>query len=200
MDKLKKNKILLFLLIISLIAFLFGCFFITILNNSDQELIREYIGKFLTDIYDNKINYIETLKTSLASNIFLVVIVWLLGLSVIGIPIILFIYFFKAFTLGFSISSFILTYKSKGIIFSFLYIFPNEILKFFSYTVLIIHAINISKKLIISILKKETINFNKSINKYFKILLICTFIIILTSLYEVYGIPFVFNKSYFLIK
>src|SRR5574344_2531769 len=103
MYKLKKNKILLFLLIISLIAFLFGCFFITILNNSDQELIREYIGKFLTDIYDNKINYIETLKTSLASNIFLVVIVWLLGLSVIGIPIILFIYFFKAFTLGFSI-------------------------------------------------------------------------------------------------
>ena len=200
MDKLKKNKILLFLLIITLIAFLFGCFFITILNNSDQELVREYIGKFLTDIYDNKINYIETLKTSLASNIFLVVIVWLLGLSVIGIPIILFIYFFKAFTLGFSISSFILTYKSKGIIFSFLYIFPNEILKFFSYTVLIINAINISKKLIISILKKETINFNKSINKYFKILLICTFIIILTSLYEVYGIPFVFNKLYFLIK
>lgn len=200
MDKLKKNKILLFLLIITLIAFLFGCFLITILNNSDQELVREYIGKFLTDIYDNKINYIETLKTSLASNIFLVVIVWLLGLSVIGIPIILFIYFFKAFTLGFSISSFILTYKSKGIIFSFLYIFPNEILKFFSYTVLIINAINISKKLIISILKKETINFNKSINKYFKILLICTFIIILTSLYEVYGIPFVFNKLYFLIK
>lgn len=200
MDKLKKNKCLLILLIISLIAFLFGCIFITILNSSDQELVKEYISNFLNDIYENKLNYIETLKSSVASNIFLIVVIWLLGLSVIGIPIILFIYFFKAFTLGFSISAFILTYKTKGIIFSILYIFPNELLKYFSYTILIINAINISKKLITSILKKETICFNKLINKYLKILSVTLFIIILTSLYEVYGIPFIFNKLYFLIK
>ena len=200
MDKLKKNKILLFLLLISIIAFVFGCFFITILNNGDKALVKEYIGKFLTDIFNSKINYIEALKSSLSSNIFLIVIIWLLGLSVIGIPIILFVYFFKAFTLGFSISAFILTYKSKGIIFSFLYIFPNELLKYFSYTILIINAINISKKLTTSIIKKETICFNKLINRYFKILLISTIIIVITSLYEVYGIPFLFNKFYFLIK
>lgn len=200
MDKLMKNKTLLIVLIISLLAFLFGCFFITILNSSDKELVKEYITKFLDDIFNNKINYMEVLKSTLSSNIFLIIIIWLLGLSVIGIPIILFTYFFKAFTLGFSISSFMLTYKSKGILFSLLYIFPNEILKYFCYTILIINAINISKKLTLSVLKKETINFNKLMNKYFKVLLITLFIIILTSLYEVYGIPFVFNKLQFLIK
>jgi len=199
LDKIK-NKTFLFLIITTIIVFIFGIGFITILNNSDKELVKEYITIFLTDIYENKINYIEVLKSTLISNTFLILLIWLLGISVIGIPIILFLYFFNTFTLGFTISSFVLTHNLKGIVFSILYIFPNEIIKFLCYTLLIINAINVSKKLIISVIKKENINFNRIINRYFKILIICICITIFTCLYEVYGIPFIFNKFYFLIK
>jgi len=199
LDKIK-NKTFLFLIITTIIVFIFGIGFITILNNSDKELVKEYITIFLTDIYENKINYIEVLKSTLISNTFLILLIWLLGISVIGIPIILFLYFFNTFTLGFTISSFVLTHNLKGIVFSILYIFPNEIIKFLCYTLLIINAINVSKKLIISVLKKENINFNRIINRYFKILMLCIFVTIFTCLYEVYGIPFIFNKFYFLIK
>jgi len=200
LDKGKKNKTFLFLTITSIIVFVFGITFITILNSSDKELVKEYITVFLTDIYENKIDYIEVLKSTITSNIFLIILIWLLGISVIGIPIILFLYFFNTFTLGFTISSFVLTHNLKGIVFSILYIFPNEIIKFLCYTLLIINAINVSKKLIISVIKKENINFNRIINRYFKILIICICITIFTCLYEVYGIPFIFNKFYFLIK
>lgn len=200
MDKGKKNKTFLFLTITSIIVFVFGITFITILNSSDKELVKEYITVFLTDIYENKIDYIEVLKSTITSNIFLILLIWLLGISVIGIPIILFLYFFNTFTLGFTISSFVLTHNLKGIVFSILYIFPNEIIKFLCYTLLIINAINVSKKLIISVIKKENINFNRIINRYFKILIICICITIFTCLYEVHGIPFIFNKFYFLIK
>lgn len=200
MDKIKKNKTLVFLIVITVVAFVFGTLFITILNNSDKQLVKTYIETFLNDIYKNEINYISVLKSTLSSNIFLIILIWLLGISVIGIPIIVFIYFFKAFSLGFTISSFIFTYKTRGILFSLLYIFPNEIIKYLCYTLLILNAINLSKKIIFSILKKGNLNFNKIINRYFKILILCLIVIIITSLYEVYGIPFIFNKFYFLIK
>lgn len=200
MDKLKKKKLLIFLLGISLIAFLFGTFFITILSKSDQALTKEYITSFMKDIYTNNIDYIPVLKESLVSNILFVCVIWLLGISVIGIPIILFMYFFKAFTLGFAITSFVLTYKTKGIIFSILYIFPNEILKFGSYTLLVMYSIKVSKKLIESVIKKENIVFNKIFNKYIKVLGIVVATIILCCLYETFIIPFIFNKLYFIIK
>ena len=200
MDKIKKNKIIVFLIIITVIAFVFGTFFITILNNSDKQLVKTYIETFLNDIYKNEINYIDVLKNTFASNIFLIILVWLLGISIIGTPIIVIIYFFKAFSLGFTISSFIFTYKTKGILFSLLYIFPNEIIKYLCYTLIIINALNVSKKLTFSMLKKGNFSFNRIINRYFKILVICLITIVITSLYEVYGIPFIFNKFYFLIK
>ena len=200
MDKIKKNKIIVFLIVITAVAFIFGTFFITILNNSDKQLVKTYIETFLNDIYKNEINYIDVLKNTLSSNIFIVILIWLLGISIIGTPIIVIIYFFKAFSLGFTISSFIFTYKTKGIIFSLLYIFPNEIVKYLCYTLIIINALNVSKKLTLSVLKKENLNFNRIINRYFKILVICLITIIITGLYEVYGIPFIFNKFYFLIK
>ncbi len=200
MDKIKKNKIIIFLIVISAVAFIFGTFFISILNNSDKQLVKTYIETFLNDIYTKEINYIDVLKNTFASNIFIIILIWLLGISIIGTPIIAIIYFFKAFSLGFTISSFIFTYKTKGILFSFLYIFPNEIVKYLCYTLIIVNALNVSKKLTFSVLKKQNMNFNKIINRYFKILVICLITIVITSLYEVYGIPFIFNKFYFLIK
>lgn len=200
MDKLKKRKILVFLLGISCIAFLFGSFFITIINDSDKELVKEYIGNFINDCYSNHINYSQVLKETLFSNIFYIVMIWLLGLSVIGIPIILFTYFFKTFTLGFSISSFILTYQTKGLVYSVFYLVPNEIVKFIIYTLLMVNAIKISKRITKAVIAKESIHFGKFMNRYLKILAISFAIIVLCSLYEVYIIPFIYNKLYFLIK
>lgn len=200
MDKLKKNKTIIILLIISALAFLFGSFFITVLSDSDKGLVKEYITNFVNDCYSNKINYSDVFKETLISNIFYIILIWLLGISVVGIPIILFTYFFKTFTLGFSISSFFLTYKTKGIAFSAAYLFPNEILKFIAYTLLMLHALRLSKKITKAVIEKENFPFGKFMNKYVKILLVVLGVIIFSSLYEVYIIPFVYNKLYFLIK
>ena len=200
MDKLKKKKTLVIILGLAGILFIFGTIFITIISKSDINLVKEYINTFMDNIINNKIDYLEVLKETLISNIFFIILIWLLGMSVIGIPVNLFFYFFKAFSLGFALSSFILTYKTKGLLFSSLYLFPNEIVKFLAYTLIVSNSIKVSKKLINSIIKKETINFNKLINRYAKILGITLIIIIITSLYEVYAIPFIFNKLSFLIK
>ena len=52
---------------------------------------------FFNNIKDNKLNYIDTLKNSIISNMSLIIVIWLLGISIIGVPIITFLYFCKSF-------------------------------------------------------------------------------------------------------
>lgn len=200
LDKLKKIKTLYFLIGLAVIAFIFGIFFITILSTKDTAIVKEYINTFIANIHNQPINFLNVLKNTFFIHLISIILIWLLGISIIGIPIVIFFYFFKVFSIGFALSSFILTYKSKGLIFSFLYLFPNEIVKFFAYTLIVTNSLNLSKKIINSILKKEQINFNLLLKKYGKILIITIIIIFISSLYETYIIPYIFDKLYFLIK
>lgn len=205
MDKLKNKfkthkKMFFFLAGIAFIGFLFGVFFITILSQSDQTMVKEYITNFMNMINQNKMNYQTTFFNTILSHIIFVGTIWLLGISIIGIPITLFLYFSKAFMLGFSIGSFILEYQFKGVLFSFLYIFPHHIINFIVHTVLMVYSIKFSLKLIDSIFHKKTMNFKAIINTYIIILIIALILLVLSSVFEVFFVPFIFQKFSFLIK
>ena len=87
--KINKNGIL-FLLGIAAIGFISGVIFITIISKSDQTLVKEYINDYFNNI--NKINYLDVFKNTFLESLSFIIIVWLLGMSVIGIPINVFYY------------------------------------------------------------------------------------------------------------
>ena len=121
-------------------------------------------------------------------------------MSVIGIPINLFIYFTKSFILGFSISSFILQYKSKGCLLSLIYIFPHQIINIIIYTTLLMFSMNFSKRLICSMKSKKLISFQVTFKRYSAILLISIVIITITTVIEIFVTPFLIEKILFIIK
>ena len=194
--KLNKKGII-FLSIISIIGFLFGSIFILIITNSDKELVKEYIYNFIKST--DHINYLTILYNNLSSNILFIMIVWILGISIIGIPINIFYLFFKNFTIGFTLTAFTLKYSLKGLILGFFYLIPHNIINMFLYILITYYSINFSFKLIYFIFKKENINIKPIINRYFKVLLFSIIIIIITSLYESFILPNIFNKLYTLI-
>lgn len=194
LDKLKEKakvnkKMVLFLVGLVIVGLITGSLFVTVLDKSDETLIKEYLSKFITNIDQNKLNYLDAYKNGLISNILFVIGVWLLGISVIGIPITIFMFFSKAFILGFSISSLIVNYKLKGCLLSFIYIFPHHILNIIVYIIMMIYSISLSLKIIDALIKKKTIDFKKIINKYTFILLFTTITIIITTTYEVFIVP-----------
>ncbi len=92
------------------------------INNIKQEQSEEIIGYFASSIDKLKqienINYMEILKNNIVSNISLAIVLWFLGTTIIGIPIVLGIIGYRGFCLGYTISSAILTLGSgKGIAF-----------------------------------------------------------------------------------
>ncbi len=199
MDKLKNKttsnkKIIVFLVGLFLIGLIAGSIFITIISKSDQALVKEYIKEFVNKADKNKLNYLEALKNASLSNGLFIVMVWLLGFSIIGIPIVIFMYFSKAFILGFSLSSFILQYKFKGLLLALIYFFPHHVVNILAYTLIMIYSLKISFILINSIIKKKTISFKAIMNRYLIVFAVSIGMVIVASLYECFVVPFLIRN------
>ena len=103
-----------------------------------------------------------------------------------GFPIILGILFIKSFIFGFSISSIVATYKIKGILGAFLYIFPHQIIILILYLLLGFYSLSFCYKLFSHLFLKKTVNFKRGMNKYLKILVISIVASITVTFYEVF--------------
>lgn len=187
---IKRNKKTLFFLgILATIAIIFGSLFMIILNDGDKSLVTEYITNFFENIKTNNLDYIQALKNGSINMFSYILIVWLLGISIIGLPIIIFMYFSKLFVVGFSISSIITNYGFKGCLLSFAYIFPHYIVYIIIYTILTLYSIKLSLKILFSIIKKDKLDFKPIINKYLIVLLISIVCCALALLFEVFLTP-----------
>lgn len=194
-DKFKKNftvnkKMLLFLGILFIIGILTGAIFITILKQTDKELVNTYLQEFIDNLSNNPIDYINSLKNIALNNFVLIIGVWLLGISIIGIPVIIGIFFAKSFVIGFAIGSMILKCHVKGCLLSFIYIFPHYLLTIFILSFVSIYALSFSFKMVDSVIKKKTIDFKVVMNKYIHVLLLSIIGIIFTTLWETFITPY----------
>lgn len=191
MDKFKRNKNLTIFLGVMLVAgIMTGIIFSSVLSATDKTLITNYLNSFFNNINTNNFNYNDALIGTLLNNFLFVIIMWLFGISIIGIPIIVFMFFAKSFISGFIVSAFISNYSWKGVLYAFLYTFPHQLLSLLIYLILSMYALKIAFKMINSILKKESINFGKLMRFYVKVLIISLVSITLTTLYEIYAVPY----------
>ncbi len=194
MDKLKRyfkinEELFIFLICLFIIALIAGSIYAVSLDKIDATLVKESLDVFFNNISNNKLSYFSTLKSSLFLNITFIISIWLLGISVIGIPIILFLFFSKGFVIGFALSSLVLNFKLKGIGLTFFYVFPHHIINIWISLFLIIYSIALSITIIKTICQKKSLNFKPIINKYFNILLITICLIIISSLLETFLSP-----------
>lgn len=194
LDKLRSNiisnkRMIIFFSILIIIGIVTGSLFSVTISSNDKSLVSNYLENFFLSIKNGNINYYETLLNALITNSIFIVIIWLLGFSVIGLPMTLFMYFSKSFSLGFSISSLIMSYKFKGIFYSFFYIIPCQVLYFLAFSILMIYSVTLSLKLFSAIVKKKSIDFKHIVNRYLFIALITFIIIVISSLFESFLMP-----------
>lgn len=205
MDKLKNKirtskKFTIFLFVLVLVGIVLGSFFITMLANSDKTLVKEYLEQYTNIIKTGKINYFSVFFNSFLNSGLTLVAIWLLGISVVGIPIILFLFFCKAFTLGFAIGSILYVYKWKGMLLSFFYIFPHQVILLLAYGILMIYALSVSMKMIEAVAKKKAIDFRHIMEKYSIVLGISIILLLITSFYETLALPNIMKWVLSLIK
>lgn len=187
--KLTSKNLFIFLISFSIVTFIIGIIFYYILNSSDKTEFNNGIINYFT-LKDNY-NYLDLLKSSFLENTFNSFLIWILGISVIGIIAVIFIYFCSLFSLGFSIASIFASYKAKGIIGTICYLFPSKACYLIVMFFLTFFAIKISYKIIKLCFTKEEINIKEEINRYFKVLLFSFFSLLAVSVLEVFVDPFI---------
>lgn len=186
------KKVLIFLIVICIIGIVTGSIYMTVLSVNDKNSIIMSLDSFIANIGHLKGN--SGLINNLIVNIMYLFIIWIMGISIIGLPIVIFIIFLKAFLISFTISSFILKYKTKGLLLGIVYNIPHHIINMIIYIYLGVYAIKLSFNIIDSVLHKKNIQLKTIVNKYLFLLGLSIILIIITTLYETYIMPLLIKK------
>ena len=145
---------------------------------------------FISNIDTQSINNIESFKNSIITNLSYSIIIWILGMTIIGIIINIFLLYLKGFIFGFTLSAFILTYSYKGMILSILYTLFGQLLNLVVIMILSIYSIMFTFNFVKQIIKSK---YNMNIPKYFKnyslIFLITIIISLISSISEAFVFP-----------
>lgn len=120
--------------ILAILIFVIGLFLgVMFINNCSEEkanIITTYISDFIQNFQGmEKINNSELLLSSIKNNTILLIIIWIAGTTIIGMPVVLGLILFRGFCLGYTISAITFTLGVKsGIIFCLLTLFLQNIL------------------------------------------------------------------------
>ncbi|MCI8588323.1 MAG: hypothetical protein HFG40_01580 [Bacilli bacterium] len=189
-DKLWNQKILyLVLIVVILLGMGTALFYQFFLGKDLKGDIVVQMNQFFTSIKDGNLNFSVTLQNSLSSNGISLFVIWIFGISIIGIPFILIHLFLKSFILFFSFVSIIANYHFKGIFLSIVYIFPHQIVNLVIWLLLSFYAVGFSIKLIQVLFLKRNINLKEHFKKYTKILVLCMIGLTISSFFETYLCP-----------
>ena len=200
--EIQKNKYkYIFLLTIILIGFISGIIFSNILSYNDHQEISNTLKDYFLGIKNNQsINYLGNFLNIFSVNYLYMLLIWIFGLSIIGIILNPFILYFKSFIIGFSVGIIISVYSYLGILGSLLYLFPHLLINLLVYTLLSFYGIKLSIKLFKALFLHKNFNFQDFMKKYLKILGLASIILLITTLYETFLADFVMKIFTFFLK
>ena len=177
----KKQELLYLILIgLAIISFLCGVLFIFALSKSNLLYIKDNIPLY----FDNLEVSITSFFKCLFNNYIYLIIIWILGISIIGLPVVLFMFIFKSFIFGFSLSCIFYVYGINGILISILNILINKTIYQILLILITFYSVNFSIRLFKMLFLKKSYNIKESMNKYVKVLIFSLVITIFISLYE----------------
>lgn len=168
----------LIVIIIFCIGLVFGVIFVNKASEGQVAEISGYINDFLRQLKsDAQINKTELLQNSIVSNIVLSFLLWFVGSTVIGMPIVYAIVAYRGFCLGYTVASIVATLGTvRGIAFTITSVMFQNILFIPCILALAVSGIKLYKS-IVKDKRKENIKLSITRHTIF-----CVFILIILEI------------------
>ena len=179
----KKNKTMTLLVLMTVVIFIIGLLLPSIINNNIEKEINNNLNSFIQAIKNSKLNYISLFRDMITNKLLLIVIIILLGVSVVGIPIIILLYASKVLIGGLELSFLIQNIRSYNLLFIIVYLLP-KLFDLLLLGLLIYYALNFSIFMIRILFINKQINVSKITFKYITICIIITILSIFINLSE----------------
>ena len=172
-----------------------GAITVTALSQEQSTELCNYMKDFFSVLNTQNISNLDLFKTSIFDNIKNIILLWFLGITVIGIPFVLIMIGLKGFVTGFTVGFLIRYLGFKGVIFSLVGILPQSLIVVPCYIALGVICIAFS----LTIFKNRSSKHRRediktSFLAYTTLILILLCLVSLGSVVEAYVTP-VFIKS-----
>ncbi|GAB6990381.1 stage II sporulation protein M [Paenibacillus pini] len=130
---LKEQTILyIFVAVLFLVGVIFGALMVNALSLEQQQDLESYLGNFFTTVNQNQLGGEMPAAVSYWSiaglHLKWVGLIWILGLSIIGLPGILVLDFLKGVLIGFTVGYLVGQFSWKGLLFALVTVAPPNLL------------------------------------------------------------------------
>ena len=145
-----------FTMILLFIGIIFGAIIVNSLSIDQKSDLHVYLSRFFGQVSDGHFgNSADLFKQSFAHYLKYTGLLWVLGLSVIGLPIILILLFLKGIVIGFTVGFLVSQMSWKGFLLSFVTVLPQNMILVPAFIIIGTAAIGFSLKKIRIQLKKN---------------------------------------------
>jgi stage II sporulation protein M len=123
------SSIFVFVVILFLMGVIFGAIVVNSMSFSQKQDLLNYLSQFFGEVSDGKMAESNDLfLQSFFHNSKFIGLMWLLGISIIGLPIILILLFIKGMVVGFTVGFLVNQMSWKGFFLAFVSILPQNLI------------------------------------------------------------------------
>ena len=184
-----QRKQYIWLLILGSVMILSSLIYLLCLDSVNKKIVTDSIYTYFRTFKREEYKAFSIFLGSVGSNLFFTSGIWLLGISMIGIPIVLLLYMAKTFLFGFTIFGIMQTYGLKGVLMALIYIFPFKLLFILGIVILTFHSLYFAFRLCSNLFRKKSYHLQQYMVRYSKLLGVLFVIAIIDSLWEAYVLP-----------
>lgn len=126
----KEHKPLyLFVAVLFLMGVIFGVLMVNALTFEQKQELSRFFGSFIHTLHSGTTGEgIEALRDAFMLQFKWLLLIWLLAVSVIGFPLILFVNFLKGMLIGFTTGYLLSEWTWRGLLFAFMGVIPQNII------------------------------------------------------------------------
>ena len=118
-----------FIAVLFLMGIVFGAIIVNSLSLTQKEDLAIYLSRFFGQVSDGQFaTASEMFQQSFTHYVKYIGLMWILGLTIIGLPIVLIMLFLKGIVVGFTVGFLVNQMSWKGFFLAFVSVFPQNIL------------------------------------------------------------------------
>ncbi|GJM82644.1 stage II sporulation protein M [Paenibacillus sp. HMSSN-139] len=180
-----------FVSVLFLMGVVFGALMVNALTLEQQQDISRYLGNFFLSINEGGAEFQpQTFWDVAALHLKWLGLIWLLGLSVIGLPGILILDFLKGVLIGFTVGCLVGQYTWKGLLFALVSVAPHNLIVIPALLIASVAAVGFSLNIIRSrVLMSRTGHATRPFLSYTGLTLVMAAVLLAVSSFETWVTP-----------
>ncbi|HZH59270.1 MAG TPA: stage II sporulation protein M [Metabacillus sp.] len=192
------SSIYLFVFVLFLMGVIFGAIIVNSMNLSQKEDLYYYLNRFFGQVAEGKVaSAADMFHQSFFHNLKYLGLMWILGISIIGLPVILVMLFIKGMVVGFTVGFLVNQLGLKGFLLSFVTVLPQNVLLIPAFIIMCSVAISFSLKIIRQLFVKKSNTLEAPLSlfmRYASVFIFIGMLAVLASGFEAYASPFLMKN------